>query len=280
MTRRRVLLGGGACAVCALGAVAGLSPSAASASVDAAEDAFASGDDHRSASTWTDTRASREAVQPDSVFRVDTTRPLVGLTFDDGPDPRYTSDVLDVLAQHRARATFFVVGVNALAHPDLIARQLEGGHGVGNHTYDHAELTQLSATRVKAEIDRGALAIEGAGAPRLRLFRPPKGHTDHIVDVVADAAQYRTIFWDLCLERFVGHHGVRRGVDALLDRVRPGSIILAHDGGHVLAPLRPHIDRSKTVEALPLLLAGLATRGLQPVDVPSLLRADRISGPR
>src|SRR5437899_2654938 len=102
-----------------------------------------------------------------------------------------------------------------------------------------------------------------AGAPRPKLFRPPKGLTDEVVGVLANANRYRTIFWDLTVEHFVDHAGVVAGVDELLEKVRPGSIILAHDGG---IP-----NRARTVHALPLLLRGLRARGYRIVSVSQLL---------
>jgi len=225
--------------------------------------------------TFTGSEAARRRAQPEAVFRVRTRERVVALTFDDGPDPHYTPQVLDVLARHGAPATFFLVGVNAEAFPALVATQTARGHAVGNHTFDHAELGGLPAAAVRAEVESGSAAIVRAGAPRPTLFRPPRGHTDREVGAVATAEHYRTIFWDLCLEHFVRADGVVRGTDALLSRLRPGSVILAHDGGHVEAPGRPYLDRSPTIGALPLLLEGIAARGFRVVDLPTMLDLER-----
>ena len=104
------------------------------------------------------------------------------------------------------------------------------------------------------------------------LFRPPKGYTDDVVGVLADANRYRTVFWDVCVEHFVDHQSVADGVDQMLKRIRPGSVILAHDGGRIVGSGRRPLSRHRTMEALPLLLRGLASRGLEMVDVPTLLR--------
>ena len=223
----------------------------------------------------TRTRRQRAAVQPDGIFEVRTRASLIGLTFDDGPDPAYTPQVLDLLDRYEARATFFVVGVNALAHPGLLAELTGRGHDVANHTFDHAELELLTPAEVADEIDRGERAILQAGGPRTRLFRPPKGFTDHAVDVYADAGRYRTVFWSACLERFIHRTPVEVGVGRLLPEIGPGSIVLAHDGGHIAASGRPVIDRSHTVEALPRLLEGLRNKGLRAVGVENLLAAAR-----
>ena len=94
------------------------------------------------------------------------------------------------------------------------------------------------------------------------MFRPPKGLTDDIVGVVADVHGYRTIFWDISVERYVNHAAVRPAVDAIMERIRPGDIILAHDG---------RLDRSRTLVALPYLLERLRARGYRVVTVSQLM---------
>ena len=200
------------------------------------------------------------------MVRVDTDEKIVALTFDDGPDPRWTPRVLELLAQYHAHATFFEVGKNVIVHPDLVHAVLDGGNEIGDHTWDHPDLEIMPTVQISQEISQGANAITQVGAPPPKYFRPPKGLTDEAVGVLANANQYRTIFWDLCLERFVDHAGDMP--DAVLDmltRVQPGSIILAHDGG---IP-----DRTKTMKTLPMLLQGLKARGYKMVDVTQLLKA-------
>jgi peptidoglycan/xylan/chitin deacetylase (PgdA/CDA1 family) len=201
-----------------------------------------------------------------AVVRVQTNQRMVALTFDDGPDPRWTPTVLELLRQYHAHATFFEVGKNVVAHPDLVHAVLNDGNEVADHTWDHPDLEIMPAVMVNQEITQGADAITQVGAPPPKYFRPPKGLTDEAVGVLANANQYRTIFWDLCLERFVDHTpDMRDALDDMLTRVGPGSIILAHDGG---IP-----DRTKTMKTLPMLLQGLKARGFKMVDVTQLLKA-------
>jgi len=263
ISRRRLLLGGAACGVCALGGY-GVGRLTSDRRRVAPRTA---GTDER-----TITKSARTAVQPDGIFRVRTTESIVALTLDDGPDPKYTPRVLDLLAEHRAKATFFLVGVNARAEPALVKRIVDEGHSIGNHTFNHLELELLTAQQVKAEIDRGQTALIAAGAPRPRLFRPPKGYTDEVVGVLADAERYRTVFWDACVEHFVDHQAVPAGVEQMLARAAPGAIILAHDGGRIVGSGRAPLSRQRTMEALPLLLRGLSDLQLQVVDVPGLLK--------
>ena len=204
--------------------------------------------------------------RPAVFFRVPTHRRLVALTFDDGPDPRWTPTVLSLLDRYHAKATFFLVGANAVAHPDLVHAELAAGDEVGNHSYDHPDLILLTPAGVDSEVERATTALQQVGAPAPRYFRPPRGLTDEAVGVIADVHRYRTVLWDLAVEHFVDHvPTVAEGVRLMLDRVRPGSIILAHDGG---IP-----DRRRTMEALPLLLGGLRARGYGLVDVTQLLAA-------
>ena len=201
----------------------------------------------------------------------------VALTFDDGPDPRYTPDVLRTLRAFKARATFFMVGVNVLAHPDLVRACLAAGHEIGNHTFDHADLARLDRRDVVAELRGGAKAIVEAGAPAPDLFRPPRGRSDAIVHECAAAEGYETFLWHVCVEHYIHRAGgMKAGVRALLDDVRPGTIILAHDGGHVEAPGRPTWNRRQTVEALPLLLKGLRRRNLHARDITTVARLARV----
>jgi peptidoglycan/xylan/chitin deacetylase (PgdA/CDA1 family) len=210
--------------------------------------------------------ASSLAGRKGAVVRVQTNERTVALTFDDGPDPRWTPRVLELLRQYHAHATFFEVGVNVSAHPDLVHAVLADGNEVGDHTWDHPDLELMSAPQVDQEIERGAEAISQVGAPAPKYFRPPKGFTDDAVGVLANADEYRTIFWDLCLERFVDHTpNMTEAVLDMLSRVKPGSIILAHDGG---IP-----DRTKTMKTLPILLEGLKARGYKMVDVTQLLKS-------
>jgi peptidoglycan/xylan/chitin deacetylase (PgdA/CDA1 family) len=201
-----------------------------------------------------------------AVVRVQTNQRMVALTFDDGPDPRWTPTVLALLRQYHAHATLFEVGKNVVAHPDLVHAVLNDGNEVADHTWDHPDLEIMPTVMVNQEITQGADAITQVGAPAPKYFRPPKGLTDEAVGVLANANQYRTIFWDLCLERFVDHTpDMRDALDDMLTRVGPGSIILAHDGG---IP-----DRTKTMKTLPMLLEGLKARGFKMVDVTQLHKA-------
>lgn len=95
----------------------------------------------------------------------------VALTFDDGPDARWTPRLLDILRDRKVRATFFVIGENALRHPELLRRMEREGHAIGNHTYSHAALTKLSAEQIAEEVDKCDDAIARATGHRPEIGR-------------------------------------------------------------------------------------------------------------
>ncbi|WP_050349028.1 polysaccharide deacetylase family protein [Arsenicicoccus sp. oral taxon 190] len=211
---------------------------------------------------------ARRAADSDCVSHVRTQRPLLSLTFDDGPDPRYTPAVLDLLRRYSARATFFVVGANAAAHPELVARMRAEGHEVANHTHDHAHLTEISDAEVRDQIARGRRAVGDVGP---RLLRPPVGRTSTSVSRIARSLGERQAFWSSCLEACL-HDGGRAGGRDLGGAVEPGAVVLAHDGGRVVGRWAQEYPRDQTLEALPHLLEALAGRGLRSVPVSELVR--------
>ena len=195
----------------------------------------------------------------------------VALTFDDGPDPRYTPVVLRLLAREEAHATFFLIGRRALAQRALLRAELAAGDEIGDHTLDHAILTRLSPGAAAREITAGASAIVAAGAPRPTLFRPPLGKLDATVTREVSAARLRIVLWSVAVERETDHNPTARAVSDLLRKIRPGAIVLAHDGGPP--------DRRGTLAALPALLRELRARGYRIVTVGELCTSRaRIAG--
>jgi chitooligosaccharide deacetylase len=225
-----------------------------------------SGDGH------TDSPAARSRVDAEAVNRVETETPLMSLTFDDGPDPRYTPIVLDLLRAAGVSATFFLIGRNAVQHPELVARIRAEGHGVANHTQDHLWLDGLPAGAIRLQLLEATRSLSRAGAVTLDLVRPPRGWTSPATATVCREERVRSVFWSDCLEAHLGH-GVAEAAGRVAGSAEPGSIILCHDGGRLNGPNPQDVDRSRTVLALPRLLDGILAKGLRPVTVPELLRA-------
>lgn len=188
----------------------------------------------------------------------------VSLTFDDGPNPDATPRVLDALAKHGVKATFFVLGAHAERWPELVHRVLEEGHQIGNHGYFHRKLHLKSPAYVKRDIILGKRAIERAGGPPPRFFRAPHGFRSPWVTAIARSLGERTIGWSLGV-----WDSDRPGVQAIVDRTiqgtRSGSIVLLHDGDGYNA----NGDRTQTAAALPGIIQGLRDRGFDFVTLPA-----------
>ena len=187
---------------------------------------------------------------------------VIALTFDDGPDPRFTPAVLDVLKAHNEHATFFVVGNQAAKHPEIVARILAEGHEIAHHTQTHPHVEQLGEGELAAEVDAclDTLAEQGVTP---RWYRPPRGKLTEYQGRLARARGMKVAMWARALER--SHIPTAEQLAATLAaETLPGDIVLAHDGG---------ADRSMTVAALPLYLAALKARGVASVTMSELENA-------
>jgi peptidoglycan/xylan/chitin deacetylase (PgdA/CDA1 family) len=184
---------------------------------------------------------------------------FVALTFDDGPGP-YTAKTLDILKKAGARATFFLVGRNLETYPGLAEREAPA-NAVGDHTWNHAYLTELSTAEQEEEIDRTRQAVAEATSGEVVLFRPPGGFHDGDVDQLIAAYGLLEVMWSTDSRDSAGattREVFRNAVEGL----KPGAIILLHE------------NRGTTLQMLPRLLAEIARRGLKTVTVPELLRLD------
>jgi peptidoglycan/xylan/chitin deacetylase (PgdA/CDA1 family) len=240
--------------------------------------------DGRSARAADARRESRPAPAPDvvrarrladdlAIDRVLASTPLVraggggrrdvALTFDDGPDAQ-TAAILETLERHGAPATFFVIGRQASARPELVRRELRDGFDVEDHTHDHVHLAGLGEAAQRAQIARGAAAIMAAGAPAPRLLRPPYGAYDAATLRILRSEQRLAVLWSVDTRDYT-RPGSDQIVAAALAGARPGAIVLLHDGGG---------DRRQTAAALPRIVHRLRQRHYHLVTVPELLRLD------
>jgi peptidoglycan/xylan/chitin deacetylase (PgdA/CDA1 family) len=189
----------------------------------------------------------------------------VALTFDDGPNDPATSQILDILSEKGAHATFFVVGANAGVFPETLRRIVADGHAVGNHSYRHRKRDTLLDPRYR-EMARTQAEIERVTGVRPTLYRSPNGfHTPWQLLAVRRAG-LTTVHWNVQTNDWEEHDPdviVRK----VLDHVRPGAIVLLHDGDDT----RHGADRTPTIEALPRLIDALRERGYELVTVPDLL---------
>jgi peptidoglycan/xylan/chitin deacetylase (PgdA/CDA1 family) len=186
----------------------------------------------------------------------------LALSFDDGPDPRFTGAILDILADRGVPATFFCVGMNAAAHPGLVARAAGAAHLIGNHTFSHAYLPELGRDEVLRQVDATNDALAAVTGTRPALVRPPYGaRTPQALEWLADHAM-TTVLWDVDPADW-SRPGTGKIVAAAVAAARAGSVLLMHDGGG---------ERSQTVEALPAVIDGVLAAGYRIVALDRLLR--------
>jgi peptidoglycan-N-acetylglucosamine deacetylase len=184
-------------------------------------------------------------------------RGLVALTFDDGPDPRWTPQVLAILRAYGVPGTFFAIGMNAEAHPDLIRQEIASGNVVANHTYSHLDLTQIPQWRAFLEIRADNWVIQGITGREPVLFRSPYG-AQELTDAQSAAHQdiaaslgMQPVGWNVDPEDWA-RPGVDKIVAAATSSAAMDQIILLHDGGG---------DRSQTIAALPRIIETLRAKG-------------------
>jgi peptidoglycan/xylan/chitin deacetylase (PgdA/CDA1 family) len=198
------------------------------------------------------------------LWRVDTVEPVAALTFDDGPDPRYTAAILDVLDRYGALATFFMQGDHVEAHPELAQRVAER-HAVGNHTYSHPDLGNASAELAGDEIQRAQDAIERVVGETPVLFRPPYGRFSGATSMMAARLGYDIVLWS---DRLDSEADAATNVSRLAESMQVGDILLGHDGGS--------LPNDTVAEAVAGLLQHFQDQGITTVTVPQLMRVAQI----
>ncbi len=177
----------------------------------------------------------------------------VSLTFDDGPNDAFTPQVLDLLARHGVKATFFVVGSAVERSPDLARRIVAEGHRLANHSWDHADLTAVDPDVLHEEIVKTTAAITAVTGTTPRCLRPPFGRTNQAVRDAARSAGLAIANWSQDTRDYE-RPGVQTIVARALEGAVSGAVILFHDSGR---------DMSQTVAALPAIIKGIQSRGLR-----------------
>src|SRR5438445_5684080 len=189
--------------------------------------------------------------------------PYIAMTFDDGPSAALTPKLLDLLATHHIKATFFVIGENVAEHPEIVARAAREGHEIASHSWSHPNFAKMSQESVRSQLQRTDDAIRNATGKRPTLLRPPYGSiTEREKRWIHDEFGYHIILWDvdpLDWKR-PGPAVVR---SRILKETRPGSIVLSHD-------IHPG-----TIEAMPSTLDALEAKGFKFVTVSELIRMAR-----
>ncbi|MFB8305027.1 polysaccharide deacetylase family protein [Kitasatospora purpeofusca] len=194
---------------------------------------------------------ARTEAESRPVYELDADRRVVALTIDDGPDPRHTPTVLSLLEQHGIRATFFLIGENAVEHPDLVREIAARGHHIANHTWTHPDLRHLSEAKVREELERTSELLHRTTGKAPTWFRAPGGDWSPASLKVSAELGMRPMAWSVD-PRDWARPGTVVITDRILKDVRPGAIVLNHDGGG---------DRSQTVAALKAYLPVLIDSG-------------------
>ena len=197
----------------------------------------------------------------------------IALTFDDGPDPKYTPQVLDILKQKHVPATFFVVGVNVEEHPDLIQREYREGHTIGNHTYTHPNIATSSAEATDRQLSMTQRLIEHATGRATTLFRPPynadsEPQTPMEITPILRAQNQNYVTVGERIDPRDWQPGITSAqiIAEVMSEKNNGHIVLLHDAGG---------DREATVESLPKMIDTLRAQGYQFVSVPELMGKTR-----
>ncbi|MEH2270626.1 MAG: polysaccharide deacetylase family protein [Nostoc sp.] len=185
---------------------------------------------------------------------------VIALTFDDGPWRESTAQVLDILKKNQIKGTFFLIGQNVKNYPGLVKREIAEGHVIGNHTWHHW-YQFLNPQAAAYEIDHTADLIYQVTGIKTNLFRPPGGIMHNGVASYARNNKYAIILWSSDSVDY-SRPAVPKLINNVFRRAKPGGIVLMHDGGG---------NRSKTVQALPEIIANFRKQGYKFVTIPELL---------
>lgn len=185
---------------------------------------------------------------------------VIALTFDDGPWPQSTAQVLDILKKNNIKATFFIVGQNLKVHPDLGKRVVNEGHIIANHTWHHW-YHYMNPQTSAFEIDNTSNLIYQVTGVKTTLFRPPGGIKTNGPYNYAKNQKYATIMWSSDSSDY-SRPPVARLIHNVMREAKPGGIVLMHDGGG---------NRSNTVAALPQIINNFRKQGYRFVTIPELL---------
>lgn len=200
-------------------------------------------------------------VKAETVRHVDCDEKWIALTFDDGPHPRYTSQILSLLEEYNIRATFFVIGCNLEKYPKTAKKLLSSDHEIGIHTYSHPHMKQTDVTALKKELQKTEAILAEYGKTPSPLFRPPEGSVTPAQQALLSQMHYRVILWNIDTRDWASEPA-EKIVPHVRENVRGGDILLFHD--YV-------VGKNTTITALRQLLPELLQNGYRFVTVSELL---------
>ncbi len=212
-----------------------------------------------------------------NIEQIGAAKKRIVVTFDDGPDPRWTPEILDILREKKAPAAFFVIGDAGSRNPSLLKREFAEGHEIGNHTYTHPQFDRISHAELRIQLNLTQRLIESSLGIKSTLFRPPYGidHQPEYAEEIAALPIPQDLGYVLIGSRIDPHDWQQTPgnrvlapeiVQNVLRQAEKGNIVLLHDGGG---------DRSQTVEALSGIIDGLRANGYELVGISDLLGKTR-----
>ena len=179
---------------------------------------------------------------------------ILALSFDDGPHPKYTVEILDILKEYNIKATFFVLGIHAELYPDIINRQISEGHEVGNHSYSHVNMKKASKNVIKEEFKKTQDIIYSISNVKPKVFRPPYGNYNDEVIKIVSSDNTSIVLWTFYQDsKDWSNPGVDSIVNTTLSKAQNGDIILFHD--------YVYKEESHSVVALKIILPKLSDEG-------------------
>jgi len=207
--------------------------------------------------------------QGDVVWDAPNNGKFIALTFDDGPNQRFTPQIINLLLKYNAKATFFVIGSQVVKNPEIVLNEVKFGNEIGNHTFSHVRLNHISSAVLQRELLKTQQAVFEASGVTPHLFRPPRGYYDVQTVGVARDAGFRIVLWSWDEDsrdwQLISPTEISKNV---LANVHSGDIVLFHDSGG---------NRGRTITALRSILPQLKENGFQCITVSQLLRGRRAS---
>lgn len=207
--------------------------------------------------------------QPDIYRHGNQDQPMVSITFDDGPSPIYTPQILEILKEYNVPATFFLIGSNAEKYPQVALEIVENGHEIGNHTQNHRNIPTLAGKDLNKEVIEGTASIIDAVNLYPEYFRPPRGMYDGRLRRLTALMGQQLVLWTISTQDWQRGITTRAIVKNATGHIKNGDIILFHDSGAFLG--KEGGNRMATVQALPKVIEIIQEKGFQIVPLKTLL---------
>ncbi len=209
--------------------------------------------------------ATAAKLAPPVVVRsVPTLKKVVALTFDDGPTKKWTPEILHVLQRNQVKATFFVVGRQALRYPQYLHEEIKAGMEVGSHGANHMTLKGKPAALIEREVNENKEILESLGVPKPHLYRLPGGNSDKLALSVLTKLHYTVVGWSIDPHDWRHRYSADQLTTMVMKHIEPGAIVIFHDGPN---------SSEATVKAVAQIIEQLKHEGYRPLTVSRLIQS-------